>query len=359
MAWQDIEGHDTIVERFRNALRRGRLASTFLFVGPAGVGKRKFAEKLAQALLCSQAPAEELAPCGACDACVQVLAHTHPDLYIIEKPQDKSTIPLSLFIGDDNHRMREGLCHDIALKPFMGGRKVAIIDDADYLGEESANSLLKTLEEPPPHSVLILIGTSADAQLPTIRSRSQTIRFGPLTGSTVAEILLARGLAADETQARHLADFADGSLVRAQELADSDLWTFRRDLLASLAQPKLPSVRISHDVCAFVDAAGKEAPARRIRARQVVGFVVDFHRQLLRIQVGLEPEGDHDLLTAINHAGATPTCDAETSLACIDRSLETLGHIDRNAHLTTLVECWLDDLARIEQSGQPVASYDR
>ncbi len=360
MAWQDIEGHDAIADRFRSALRRGRLASTFLFVGPAGVGKRTFAEKLAQALLCSQVPAEDLAPCGTCDACVQVLAHTHPDLYIIEKPADKSSIPLSLFIGDDNRRMREGLCHDIALKPFMGGRKVAIIDDADHLGEESANCLLKTLEEPPPRSVLILIGTSAEAQLPTIRSRSQTIRFGPLAGPTVAEILLARGLATDESQARRLAEFAGGSLVRAQELADDGLWTFRGELLAKLAEQQLPSVSLGHEVCAFVDAAGKEAPARRTRARQVVGFVLDFHRQLLRDQISLEPQGDRDLLAAVVRAAATSTRrDADTSLACIDRSLDTLAHIDRNAHLTTLLECWLDDLARIEQSGAPVASYGR
>ncbi len=73
--------------------------------------------------------------------------------------------------------MREGLCHDIALKPFMGGRKVAIIDDADDLNEEGANCLLKTLEEPPPHSVLILIGTSAERQLPTIRSRARRFVF--------------------------------------------------------------------------------------------------------------------------------------------------------------------------------------
>jgi DNA polymerase-3 subunit delta' len=358
MAWQNIEGHDAIAERFRQALRRGRLASTFLFVGPSGVGKRTFAEKLAQALLCSQIPAEELAPCGSCDACVQVAAHTHPDLYLIEKPPDKSSIPLSLFIGDDNRRMREGLCRDIALKPFMGGRKVAIIDDADYLGEESANCLLKTLEEPPPRSVLILIGTTADAQLPTIRSRSQTVRFGPLANSTVAEILLARGLATDRLQAQRLAEFAGGSLVRAQELADDDLWSFQGGLLAKLAEPHLASVPLGHEVCGFVDAAGKEAPPRRIRARQVVGFVLDFHRQMLRSQIGLEPQGDGELLAAVQRAGNEPRRDAETSLACIDRSLEALSHIDRNAHLTTLIECWLDDLARIDELGVPVASYD-
>ena len=73
--------------------------------------------------------------------------------------------------------MREGLCHDISLKPYSGRRKVAVIDDADYLNQEGANALLKTLEEPPPKSLLILIGTSEQRQLPTIRSRCRRLRW--------------------------------------------------------------------------------------------------------------------------------------------------------------------------------------
>ena len=93
--------------------------------------------------------------------------------------------------------MREGLCYDIALKPYSGRRKVAIIDDADYLNKEGANCLLKTLEEPPPKSLLILIGTSEQRQLPTIRSRCQIVRFQPLPEQDVAELLLATGACED------------------------------------------------------------------------------------------------------------------------------------------------------------------
>ena len=157
MSWQGILGHDAVAEQFRRALARGRLASSFLFVGPSGIGKRTFALKLAQALLCSRRPEAELAPCGECSSCIQLLAGTHPDLLQVARPKDKSFLPLELLIGDKEHRMRQGLCHDIALKPFMGGRRVAILNDADYLNAEGANSLLKTLEEPPPRSVLILI----------------------------------------------------------------------------------------------------------------------------------------------------------------------------------------------------------
>jgi DNA polymerase III subunit delta' len=355
MTWQGIEGHDAVVERFRRALRRGRLASTFLFVGPAGIGKRAFAEKLAQTLLCSEVPPEELAPCGGCTSCLQVASLTHPDLHIVEKPPDKSSIPLSLFVGDDAHRMREGLCHDIVLKPFMGGRRVAIIDDADYLNEESANCLLKTLEEPPPCSILILIGTSSDKQLPTIRSRCQTIRFQPLAHALVTEILQSRGLAADGQGARRLAEFSGGSLQQAQELADEELWTFRQQLLSALARPRLESVPLAHSLNAFVDTAGKEASLRRARSRQLIAFAGEFYRQLLRAQIGLPPHGDAELIRAVEQARSTWPHDFEAAAACLDRSLEALAHIDRNANQATLLECWLDDLARVVESGQPLA----
>jgi len=205
MTWHGVEGHDDVVEQFRRALQRRRLASSFLFAGPEGIGKRTFALTLARALLCRNRPEEMLDPCGECPACAQVLAGTHPDLEQVAKPKDRAFIPLELLIGDKEHRGREGLCHNISLKPYMGGRKIAIIDDADHLNPEGANCLLKTLEEPPPKSVLILIGTSPAKQLPTIRSRCQLIRFRPLPADVVAELLIARELVADAADARRLA----------------------------------------------------------------------------------------------------------------------------------------------------------
>ena len=171
MVWQNIRGHDRIIDKFRRAIGKSRLASTFLFVGPAGIGKRTFALALAKALLCERASEQQLEPCGQCPSCVQVASLNHPDVELIAKPADKAFIPLEQLIGDAEHRMRAGLCYNISLRPFSGRRKIAILDDADYLNKEGANCLLKTLEEPPPQSVLILIGTSEQRQLPTIRSR--------------------------------------------------------------------------------------------------------------------------------------------------------------------------------------------
>lgn len=327
MSWHGIDGHDDVVEQFRRAIARRRLASSFLFAGPPGVGKRTFALKLAQAMLCEARPEEALDPCGTCPSCSQIIAGTHPDLDVVAKPDDKAFIPLELLIGEREHRRREGLCHNIGLKPYLGKRKIAVIDDADYLNAEGANALLKTLEEPPPRSVLILIGTTPAKQLPTIRSRCQLIRFRPLPTDTVAELLVSKGLVTDATEARRLAQYSDGSLSRALELADSELWSFRDTLCKHLGAPVLDSVRLAPQVAAFIDEAGKDAPARRARFRQVVGFAAEFYRQLLHAQCGTAD-------------------DPQSTALRLDRCLDAIAQIDRNANQSTLIECWLDDLTK-------------
>ena len=347
MAWQGIEGHDDVVEQFRRSLARGRLASTYLFVGPEGVGKHSFALKLAQTLLCLTNPPERLEPCGHCAGCVQVLAGTHPDLIRVAKPAEKSEIPVQSLIGAGERRMREGLCHDISLKPFMGGRRVAVIDDADYLNEEGANCLLKTLEEPPPRSVIILVSTSANRQLPTIRSRSQIIRFSRLDDDVVASLLLAEGAAANRDEALRLAAYSEGSLARARELADPELWKFRGELLKGLAEPQPDGVRLAKAVLAFVDEAGKEAPLRRARARQLVNFTADFYRQLVRRLSGAPQPADRELAAQVERAAAAWPASADTAVACAERCLEALAHIDRNANQAIWIECWLDDLGQL------------
>lgn len=349
MTWQGIEGHDAVVEQFRVSLERGRLASTYLFVGPEGVGKHTFALRLAQALLCQTRPAERLDPCGQCAGCLQVLAGTHPDLLRVAKPGDRSFIPVELLIGSGDKRMHEGLCHDISLKPFMGGRRIALIDDADLLNEEGANCLLKTLEEPPPRSVMILIGTSGERQLPTIRSRSQIIRFRPLPAEVVARLLIQEQVTADPAEARRLAAYSEGSLAKARELADADLWRFRGELLGRLAEPRLDSVRLAKAVATFVDEAGKEAAPRRARGRQLVVFVVEFYRQLVRQLSGASTTDDAELRRVVEAAAAHWSGDDETAATCAERSLEALSHIDRNANQSAWIEAWLDDLARMRR----------
>jgi len=344
MSWQNIHGHDEVIEQFRRAIGRGRLASSFLFAGPSGIGKRTFALKLAQAMLCQTRAESLLDPCGTCPSCRQVMAGTHPDVDLVAKPADKSFIPLELLIGEREHRRQEGLCHNIAVKPSLGGRRIAIINDADFLNAEGANALLKTLEEPPPRSVLILIGTSPAKQLPTIRSRCQLIRFQPLPIEVVAQLLVSGGLIADASEAQRLARYSEGSVQRAVELADPDLWTFRNALLERLAAASLDSLQLAQTTSAFVEAAGKEPSARRNRLRQVLAFAMDFYRQLLHAQCGESRTQDVELQRFVQQAIAAGRLAPEQSTVRLDRCLDAAGQIDRNANQTTLIESWADAL---------------
>lgn len=344
MTWQGIRGHDDVAARFRTALSLGRLASTFLFVGPAGIGKRTFALKLAQALLCEQSPEANLEPCGRCPACKQVLAGTHPDIDLIGKPEDKSSIPISLLIGEDDKRMREGLCFRISLKPFSGRRKIAIIDDADYLFVESANCLLKTLEEPPPGSILILLGTSEQRQLPTIRSRCQLVRFQPLATDDVGEILLEQGLTEDSAAAARAAELADGSVAAAVRLLAGDLAEFRTDLLQALSQILEPAALVKQ-VQAYVDAAGKESAAKKVRLRDAFGISHSFFRKLLLAGSGSIPG-----VPALR----TWPYGADAAARAIEVCLEAGAAVEANAAPANALEWWADELATVQRTGHAV-----
>jgi len=343
LMWQGILGHDAVVERFRRSLVAGRLVASYLFLGPPGVGKRMFAMKLAQALLCQRCEPHSLEPCGQCDSCQLLLAGNHPDFDLIGLPAGKNILPIKLFVGDDQHRHREGLCYNISRRPQMGKRRVAIIDDADHFNQASANCLLKTLEEPPPGAVMILIGTSRGRQLPTILSRTQTVRFSALSDDIIRQLLLEQQIASDASQADQLAKASGGSLSKAAALADPELWEMQQRLLPQLTPDRFDSVRLAKELIAFVNKAGKEAEPRRRRLRSLLQMVASHFRQLLRASNSSQgaQQPDSDSFGGLG-SGAT-----DCFLAVLDRCLEAETQLDRNANQATLVECWLDDLAGI------------
>jgi DNA polymerase-3 subunit delta' len=324
MAWQGIEGHDAVVRGFVAAAARGRVSGAYLFVGPPGVGKSSFARRLAQALACP-ACGPGLVPCGRCASCAQAEAGSHPDIDVVAKPEDRATIPLDALIGDAEHRMRQGLCWRMLLRPALAARKVAILLDADALSVEGANCLLKLLEEPPEGAVFILVGTALERQLPTIRSRCQIVRFSALDAATVRHVLAAeRQASADAADAAALDEAAaasGGSLARARLLLDPDLAAFRGRLSALLAGRPLRGVELARETLAIVEAAGKEAPPRRARLRMVLEAALDAFRAALR-------------------AGPAAICDADEAVARMQVTLDALAAIDRNANLAVLVDAW-------------------
>jgi len=333
LSWQRVKGHDDLVAAFARAAARGRLAHAYLFTGPSGVGKRLFAGKLAKALLCESPPTGRFDACDRCAACALVDAGTHPDLFFAGRPEDKQELPIDVILK---------VCADLALKSARGGRKIAILDDADDLNEHSANAFLKTLEEPPPGSLLILIGTAADRQLQTIRSRCQVIPFAPLPESVVRD-LLASDAELDAAQVARLARLADGSPGLARDLADPGLWAFRRKTFETLGKPTPDTPELADALQALVEEAGKDAAAQRRRAALVVRLLVDGFRDALgRAVAGTADGRDDGDAKALDQLGRRLGPDG--LLKRLERCLEADAQIERRVQLLLVMEALVDAL---------------
>lgn len=335
MSWQHIKGHEAVVELFARAIERGRLAHAYLFTGPPGVGKRLFAGELAKALLCENCPPRKLEACDRCADCIQAAAGTHPDFFAVGRPEESLELPIDL--------IRE-LCRSFALKSARGRGKVAILDDADDLSDEAANCFLKTLEEPPPRSVLILIGSSAERQLSTIVSRCQVARFRPLARPLVAGLLREQGVT-DAKQLDRLVRLSGGSPGQALALADPSLWEFRGVLLKALSQPRIDSVGLARQWARFVEEAGKDSALQRRRASLTVRLLVEFLDDALRVAAGTNPRlaeaGDlRNLEDLAKRLGP------EKLLDWLDRCLEADAQIDRRVQLVLVLEALADALGR-------------
>ena len=179
MPFQEVLGHRRLLSLLSQAIARDTLTPSLIFSGPEGVGKRLTAVAVAQALNCSAA---EAAPsrnadivfdaCGKCPACRRIVRGTHPDVQTIE-PGETGSIKIE--------QVRAAIDQAV-FRPFEGRRRVTIIDHADGLVLAAQNALLKTLEEPLPSSVFILITSRPDTLLPTVRSRCCALAIWPIAG---------------------------------------------------------------------------------------------------------------------------------------------------------------------------------
>ncbi len=201
-----LRGHQRVRDFLRTAVANDRLPHALLFAGADGIGKRSLALALVAWLLC-ETDADDA--CGSCAACRQVAAGSHPDFQLVSVASGKKEIGID--------RVRD-VKRFTQLRPMRGTVKLAVIDDAHMLTIAAQNALLKTLEEPPEHSVLILVANNPDALLPTVRSRCQRVQLSPLPNDAVVEILTRDHGIAPAT-ARQLAALAEGSPGRALALS--------------------------------------------------------------------------------------------------------------------------------------------
>ena len=267
---QDIQRQSGALAFFRRVMENGRLGHAYAITGPEGVNKTAFAIELAKALLCPVAPN---VGCGTCLACQRVESHLHPDLHVFAPLAGKREIGIDAIRGN--------LIPTMSLTPFEAKRKVFILESADWMTEEAADCLLKTLEEPPPSGVLLLLTESADLLQPTIRSRCQVVRLAPAPPAEAAKELAGR-FSLTPDQAMTLARLADGSLERASAMQETG-WQAERDaILRAVSEPNPEATLAVRELVEGATAsAGRALEAQRSAVRQRLLLLLLCCRDLL------------------------------------------------------------------------------
>ncbi len=347
MIWNRVRGHQTQVEMFRQSIRSGRFSQAYLLLGPEGIGKRLFVKTLAQCLFCEAYPNEDLEACGQCSACRQIEADSHSDLLVVGCPEGKNIFPIELIAGSKERRGREGLCYDITLRPMAAKRRIALIDDAHRMNAESANALLKTLEEPPSFATLFLLAPQAEALLPTIQSRCQAVRFSPLTDDIVAELLLEQNLIANSQEAEAIASLSEGSLTLAKQLLDPEIRQLREALFNGLANSRYSSLDLSKTLLEGLDELGGDSHQKRRNAGWLIRFAMEFFRRTLLVLTGQDETSPIPQVARFAERFDPDYCeDLEVVMACLDRCVLAEHQTARNAPASMVFECLFDDLGR-------------
>jgi DNA polymerase-3 subunit delta' len=254
-------GSGEIRAELARARGSGKVHGAYLFEGPPGAGKTDTALWFAQLLLCKGAPAQALAPCGRCHDCRLFATGAHPDLHPVEA--DGAWIKV-----DAVRELRAAL----GLVANERGRRVGVIRGAERLRAEAANALLKTLEEPPPDTVLLLVTSAAEALPRTLRSRAVRVRFPPKPEREIAAALEAEGMAAADALLASQLGGASPSAARAW--AEESLES-ARDMYAFLEQSDSASVS---DVLDFAESFRRPGDEGRDLARAFLDVQSAFAR---------------------------------------------------------------------------------
>ncbi len=254
----DILGQEQPLLVLRRAVAAEKVAQAYLFAGPEGVGKATCAVALAAALNCESAPG---IGCDVCTSCDKIAAGHHPDLIRLQ--------PDKTFIKIDQVRQLE---QRLSFPPHEGRHRLVLIDGADRLNLNAANALLKSVEEPRPRTLFVLVASAPHLVAPTLVSRCQRVRFAPLETEVVEQVVNLHDHGAGPEEVHAAVELSEGSAKRALRLLEGEQIAFIRKTVEAL----LHAARSQEAVKIFETAADAG------RDREMIGETLDVVRVWLR-----------------------------------------------------------------------------
>lgn len=317
MPFDSIFGHKVPIRILRSMLKTGQLPHAFIFSGADGIGKRTTAVCFVKALNCHEMEDDF---CDRCPSCQKVEKQTHPDLFCIEP--EKNVIKIEQV---------RALQQEIVFKPMEGKKKAVIIDQAEKINLQAANCLLKTLEEPPEDTVLILVARGTAGMPPTVLSRCQRICFSPLGDEDIFQFLRKRGVEKD--RAELVIHHAQGSIKRAIFLLESDFLTKWNETAEILSSDPTGNLEAVLNLSKRLSGDSEGLPL-------VLEFLQVWYRDLLLFKEGLSESllYNRDIIDSVREAAEHETRDG------IIKKIKKVQWMQNNAVLNIDMQVGLESI---------------
>ena len=318
-----VRGHDWAVNHFRKSLRNDRFRHAYLITGIPSIGKSHLAHYIAMTLNCT-AEEEEQRPCGQCRSCKLLLSGNHPDMIYSE------TDPVTGVLKIDEIRNATRL---LALKPYSSKYRVALFHDFDHAQGRAQDAILKTLEEPAPHAVLILMATNPEILLPTITSRCQPIRLQPVATKIIQETLSEYGVA--EQDAEFLARLSNGRIGWAIQVLQDETILEQRKQALDMLEEIVKGNRVARFKLA--DDLSKDARKEKQSLRTLLELWLTYWRDvyLLALDIPIKPSNNDYHISMQQLLQRSDVDDAKRAL---DATQELLDNLTTNVNLRLALE---------------------
>ncbi|SKC83746.1 DNA polymerase III subunit [Maledivibacter halophilus] len=329
MGFDKVIGHEKIISFLKNAINSNRLSHAYVFEGQKGVGKKITGVEFAKAINCKN----ESLGCETCSSCVKINNNNHPDISII-KSDGKSI----------KNKQIEEFQNDILLRPYESDKKVFIIEDAHTMTISAQNRLLKILEDPPKYGIIILIVENSYSLIPTIRSRSQIIKFNRIPKKLIEEYL-KKNYNIRDNDLSIATRFSDGSIGKAMNLYKSEEFKSRREITIDIIDEVISGDKLK--LLEYVDFFEKN--------KEYISEILDFFIIWFRDLLLLSETGEEEHLLNIDkidilrlHANKLPS---ENFCEFIEIVEKIRKNIDANVNFSLSIETMLLNLQEVKIYG--------